>query len=228
MEVAREMRCDRSRLALLGILALALSVTAGLTVSGASAAKKKKGKTGGTVNITKTVGAAVPDATANTNGLLASTIDVGGKKFKGTRIRDVNVTLSTLGSREAPPSSAFQLSARVTAPNGATTWLFVPGSLSGASIANLTLDDQTFVRLTPGTPRDATELGPPYAGTAQPDVTSPGAGQGGVNTFSVMDNGPVTGTWTLRVVDNVAMGPSTSILNSWRIQVVAGKPFQTK
>ena len=114
------MKSKRSRLALVGVLALAVSVTVGLTVSGTAAAKKKK-KAGGTVDITKAVNQQVPDATATTNGVLVSTIDVGGKKFKGTKVRDVNVTLQATGSAG---DAADDLTVRLTAPNGATTWLF--------------------------------------------------------------------------------------------------------
>jgi hypothetical protein len=218
----------RRRLALLGVLALALSVTAGLAVGDASAAKKKKkkGKAGGTVDITKVVSAPIPDATASIDGVLASTIDVAGKQFKGTKVRDVNVSVSTTGSTAAGPGSANHLAARLTAPNGATTWLFGAGfTLSGQSILGLTLDDETPNRLTPNPPRDATEVGPPYFGTAQPD---PFTSFGNVS-FSAMDNGPASGTWTLRFYD-IAAGPpvATSIFNSWRLVVIAGKPFKTK
>ena len=217
----------RRHLKLLGVLILALSVTAALAVGDAGAKKKKKKrKAGGTVDVTKVVAAPVPDATASIDGTLASTIDVAGKQFNGTRIRDVNVTVATTGSSGPPTPSAAQLTARLTAPNGATTWLFSGffGSISGQSILGLTIDDESPNRLTGGNPRDATELGPPYLGTAQPD---PFSSFGNVS-LSVMDDGPVVGTWTLRVYDFNPAGPSTSVLNSWRLVVLAGKAYRTK
>jgi hypothetical protein len=214
------MKSKRSRLALVGVLALAVSVTVGLTVSGTAAAKKKKKKAGGTVDITKAVNQQVPDATATTNGVLVSTIDVGGKKFKGTKVRDVNVTLQATGSAG---DAAEQLTGRLTAPNGATTWLFA-NQLAGQSFGPLTIDDESVNTISFDPSRDSTLLASPYAGTAQPHCFS---AQGGC-TLSAMDNGPVSGTWTLRVVDNDSTPPLTSILNSWRLTAVAGKAFQTK
>jgi hypothetical protein len=231
---------NRRRLALLGILALALSVTAGLAVADTAAAKhKKKNKNpGGTVDITMPVNARVPDATVTgstlKNGILTSTIDVpAARPFIGTLIRDVNVTVQTTGntpSSSTSSGSASQLDFRLTAPNGTTSWLFgdeAGSPVSGASIGPLTLDDETPVQLTPAqNPADDTQLGPPYNGTAQPDpFTSLGPA-----ALWIMDGGPATGTWTLRVYDIVPpFDPDpaiTSVLNSWRITVVAGKPFR--
>lgn len=218
------MQRKRSRVALVGALALVLSVSVGLAVGGSAAAKKKKkSKVGGIVDITKAVNAPIPNATATTNGLLASTIDVGGNTFRGTLVRDVNVTIQTLGATGATP--ADNLEARLTAPNGATTWLFAEdGPLAGISIGPLTLDDES-ANIYGGLPPapNATTLVAPYAGIAQPDCAFV---RGGC-AFSAMDNGAVSGTWTLRVYDVSGIG-ETSILSSWRLNVVAGKAFQTK
>jgi hypothetical protein len=198
---------------------LALSVTVGLS-AGAAQAKKKKGKTGGTVNIAKTVSAPIPNAGVGTFGVLASTIDVGGKKFKGTKIRDVNVTVQTLGTTGATP--ADNLLARLTAPNGATTQLFF--GLTGVSIGPLTLDDESVNYLFTGASApDSTALVAPYQGTAQPGCLSAALSP---CVFSVMDNGGVTGAWTLRVYDTGTAG-ETSNLVSWKLVVSAGKPYKT-
>jgi len=162
----------------------------------------------------------VPDGTTDTNGLLTSTISVGGKRFKGTVIRDVNVTLQTTGSST---NSATQVDARLTAPNGMTTWL-LGDQLSGQSIGPLTLDDQSPNRLGGTQQRDPTMLVAPYAGSAQPDCFN----SFGVCTFWPMNGGPASGTWTLRVYDVAGTPAATSILNFWRLTVVAGKPYLTK
>src|SRR5262245_25486644 len=124
----------RRRLALLGILALAFSVTAGLAVADTAAAKKKKKNKnpGGTVDITMPVNAQVPEATGAGStfkfGELTSTINVpSAKPFIGTVIRDVNVTVQTTGNTPATMTdggSVADLNAFVTAPSGATSWLF--------------------------------------------------------------------------------------------------------
>jgi subtilisin-like proprotein convertase family protein len=213
------MRSSRSRLAVLGILALALGVIAGPT---AGAAQAKKKKVGGTVDITKQVNAPIPDATTGppgTNGLLTSTITVG-KKFKGSVIRDVNVTVQTTGNNA---TAAQDLNARLTAPNGATSWLF--RSLSGQSIGPLTLDDQSSNFLALGTTTNTPDqLGPPYAGTAQPDLWQHFGG----SPLTGLNNGPANGTWTLRVYDTGTTAGRTSTLNLWRLHVLAGKPYLTK
>jgi hypothetical protein len=214
------MHRKRSRLALFGALALVLSVTLGLA-GVAEAKKKKKAKVGGTVDITKTVNGAIPDATGASFGTLASEIPVGGKKFKGSRIRDVNVTLETVGTSGATPADNLQ--ARLTAPDGSTSWLFgTTGGPQGSSIGPLTVDDETPFNLggLPPAP-DATTLVAPYAGTAQPHCFS----SFGVCTLSVMDNGSASGNWTLRIQD-LGSG-ETSNLVSWRLVVVAGKKFKT-
>jgi hypothetical protein len=210
---------NRTRLALVGALALALSVTVGLMATDVASAKKKS-KAGGTADITKQVNQGIPDGTSTTNGVLTSTVAVGGKKFKGTRIRDVNVTLQTTGTAQ---QSAGQLAARLTAPNGATTGL-IQNNLFGQSVGPLTLDDESPNALGRQNSFEPTQLAAPYAGTAQPDCfVIPGT-----CTFWPMDNGPASGTWTLRMYDTGGTPPATSVLNSWRLTVVAGKPYLTK
>src|SRR5262245_59152457 len=131
------MPAKRTSQTLAAVMALALVVTAGLTAADVASAKKKKA--GGTANITKQVNQQVPDGTGTTNGVLISSVSVGGKKFKGTVILDVNVTLQVTGSAA---QSAGQLAARVTAPNGMTTWLIF-GDLVGQSFGPLTFDDES-------------------------------------------------------------------------------------
>jgi subtilisin-like proprotein convertase family protein len=206
----------RPRIALLCVLALVLSVVLGSVTGGVALAKKKKA--GGTFNGSKTVNQAIPDATATSYGMLTSTISVG-KKFKGMRVRDVNVTLQTTGTSN---NSAGQVEARLTAPNGATTWLFGQSALDGQMAGPLTFDDQSINHVFEGTPApDSTNLAPPYVGTVQPDCYS----ARGVCSFSVMNEGPVKGTWTLRVYDAEDSPVATSTLNGWSLRVVAGKPF---
>jgi hypothetical protein len=213
------MRSRRSRIAMIGVLALAASVTVGLVSGSVADAKKKTKKAGGIVIATVPVNAAIPDGTATTNGVLTSTTVVGGKKFKSTQVRDVNATVQTTG---AGAGAAGDLFARLTAPNGATTTLFF--GLSGQSVGPLTLDDETPFILggLPPAP-DPQTLVAPYVGTAAPNSL--------VGLFSwplsVMDGGPASGTWTLRVYDGGTGAGHTSVLNSWTPTVVAGKPFKT-
>jgi len=113
------MRSKKSRLALFGVLALALSVTAGITVEGA-AAKKKKVKT---FSEQVTPNAAIPeDAAAGPSVPVISEIKVPKKKYKKSLVGDVNVTnLQTSGSSAGAASDLY---AELTAPNGRTVLLF--------------------------------------------------------------------------------------------------------
>jgi subtilisin-like proprotein convertase family protein len=160
----------------------------------------------------------IPDAVpANgPNGLLTSAIRVGGKQLKGKRIRDVNVTVQTTGLTGTVPTR--DLVGYLTAPNGATTGLFSRLGLigTGFSIGPLTLDDESTLGLGFGDRGDPTSLEDPWIGTARPD--EPG--------LYVMDDGPVSGTWSLHVLDTSAGG--TSRFDSWRLVLVAGPPYKTK
>jgi subtilisin-like proprotein convertase family protein len=187
-----------------------------LLLSPVAAQAQKKGKKGpGAVNITKPVGLPVPDGTVPIDGVLNSTIEVG-KRFRGKRIRDVDVTVQFTGS-SGGPDPLQDLTARLIAPNGASVVLFTTG-LIGNLIGPLTLTDETVVTLDDDAPPsdDATSLFSPYQGSARPE------GQ----ALWKMDNGRVGGTWTLRVLDQ-GVG-QTGVLDSWRLNVVAGNPFKTK
>ena len=208
---------------LAGLAALALIACLALAIP-AAAAKKKGGKKkgGGPVNITKTVNAPIPDKGPGPAGTgletpLSSTIDVG-KQAKGLKIDDVNVTLQTLGTSGVSPGD--NLVAILRAPNGANTFLFnlldgSPGT-PNLSIGPLTLDDEAPLILGIGTPNNSFSLFVPWLGSAIPD---------GVGLW-VMDNGPVRGTWTLDVFDDVT--GETNNLVSWSLNVRTRRAFQTK
>src|SRR5262249_10689962 len=133
----------RPRIAFVGVVALALCVTAGLSAGAGDAKKKKKNKNPGRAgDITMPVNTQSPDAAGTganfKTGLVSSTITVpAAKPFIGTVVRDVNVTLQTTGNAA---NAAGDLAARVTAPNGATAWL-LNFTLSGQSVGPLTFDD---------------------------------------------------------------------------------------
>ena len=207
-------RACTAAVVVLGCLALAMPATA---------AKKKGGKKkggGGTVDITKIVNAPIPDRGTGPNApvpTLTSTIDVG-KQFKGRQIRDVNVTLQTLGTSGMTPGE--DLEARLMAPNGANSFLFFflegyPGANS-VSIGPLTLDDEALFDIGGGPPIDPTRLTVPWAGTAAPQNAQ----------LWPLDGGPVRGTWTLMLYDFA--NTKTSNLVSWRLNVTTGRPFLHK
>jgi hypothetical protein len=206
------MRSKRSRFALGGFF-LATTLAVALTAGGVAGAKpgKQKGKGGPSrLDITKQVGLTIPDAIGNFDGVLVNDINAG-KKYRGKKIRDVNVAVQTNGTGAG---AAGDLRARLTAPNGATTELF--DNLNGVSIGPLTLDDESPFELGGLAAPNGFTLASPYNGVAMPD-----------DALTVMDNGGVRGKWTLTVIDELAGGPASSLLN-WRLIVAAGNPFLTK
>jgi hypothetical protein len=204
-----------------GMRVVAVALLVALAITPVAEAQKKKKGGGGAVDITKAVGAVIPDRApggpfGGVYGQLTSTIEVG-KRFKGRRVRDVNVTVQTLGATGTNP--ADDLVAVLTAPNGASARLFE--SLEGyttpeSSIGPLTLDDESPFFLGGGPPIVAAALFQPWAGTAE-----------SFDPLALMDDGPVRGTWTLKMLDGSAAGGGTSVLSFWRLDVIAGRPYRT-
>jgi subtilisin-like proprotein convertase family protein len=204
----------RSRLPLLGVLALALCVFVGLTAGTAEAKKKKK--KAANVNITKQVNQVIPPAPSpppDTNGVLQSTITVG-KKFKGREVRDVDVTETYNASGTG--SFVDDIRTYLTAPNGATSEL--TSNLFGTSVGPLTLNDESRLYLSsqnPANNADTDALYAPYVGTAQPWYIP----------LNVMDGSPVKGNWTLWALnfDNNANHVHTFV--SWTLKVATRAPL---
>ena len=170
------MQKKRSRFALLGILALAITVTAGLTISSEAIAKKKKGG-GGTKTITK-AGGPIPDpffsptptgngGSADANvGVLASQIKVG-RKFASAKIKDLNVQVS------ATHTDIGDLLFELIGPNGQYVLLsafndnqppapgpFVPSTVFGPT----TFDDTAPLFINDGNSCPAVDPDPPGPG----------------------------------------------------------------
>src|SRR5688572_22434920 len=88
------------------LAAMMAGLIACLALPAAAAGAKQKGK--GAFEAATTVNAPIPDetppASMGTDGILRSTVQAG-KAFRGRQIRDVEVTLQTLGvsPRTAPP-----------------------------------------------------------------------------------------------------------------------------
>jgi hypothetical protein len=191
-------------------------IVAALAAAPMADAKKKRG--GGTINVTQQVGQLIPDATPDPNsldGILVSTIQVG--KRKGRLVRDVNATVHTTATGNMTPGQDL-VRVFLTAPNGATTFLVI--SLFGSSIGPLTLDDESRKYLiNDDLATNPFELPAPYLGAARPPFKQ----------LAVMDNGPVSGTWTLVALD-VDANPAgrQAILNSWGLRIVTGRPYRTR
>ncbi|MSO41182.1 MAG: hypothetical protein EXQ70_04695 [Solirubrobacterales bacterium] len=173
-------------LALGGAFALCASVALAGSGAGEKPSLKRRTISSGDIDLQ------VPGASVSAPGTRVTRIAVG-RKLKGLGIRDVDVALRASHA----DVGAFQ--ATLTAPNGASVSLVLPGYTSGPSWGSgqagcggkkLVLDDQTSRGLSPFDPIvGGLELGPPYNGRAQP-ARKP--------LFS-MNGGPASGRWTLRM-----------------------------
>ena len=132
-----QVRSNRSRLALLGVLALALSVAVG---PGVAQAKKLK-----PFEETATVNVPIPNVpAAGPSTPVVSLLEVP-KKYRQRKIGDLNVTgIQTAGSANG---ASDDLVATLTAPSGRTVLLFKnvgPGAVAnGANFGPWTLDDDS-------------------------------------------------------------------------------------
>lgn len=200
----------------MGVFALAVTLAAG----GAQAAKTKKGKTGGTADVTVSQNQAIPPATIGPPfryGIATSTITLG-KRFKGRRIDDVDVRVQLASSGAG--SALDPLFAILTAPNGNSVFLFE--GLFGTTAGPLTLDDETPVVLNFADPADFNDpeyLASPYVGRAEPAFGE---------YLSTMDGGPAKGIWTLKVRNDDTNPAHVHNLVQWGLRVKTRAPYASK
>jgi hypothetical protein len=216
------MKRRRSRLAFLGVLALALTVTVGLLGGVAEAQKKGKKKKKGAkqVTVSKTAPTTVPAGNVATNQFGVATVPLNvGKKAKGKVVSSNSVTVTT--SWSAPAGSLDEVFvARLKAPNGRTVGLASPPFDDAATTAGPITE----------TPNSAASfcvpaVAPPPPPCADPDDTlgPPYAGTVGNNGLAFFGGVPARGTWTLQVLNGDAANAVT--LNSVSVRIgLVSKP----
>jgi hypothetical protein len=192
------MKRRKSRFALVGVLALALSVTIGLVSGSVADAKKKKGG-GRSFTVSKTASNVVPGQ-PGPNAVIAKIPigTVGGKATKGKVIslNGVNATTTFAGS----PGFASGVQAEIVGPGGRQAILGNPfgnGSNTEVSSGPLTETPNSSLGVcipdTPAPPPPCPDpddvIGPPYIGTI---------GNEGLLNFS--GSGP-RGTWFIKVAN---------------------------
>ena len=177
------MKSKRSRIALMGVLALAISVTVGLVSGSVADAKKKKAKGAKSFTISKTTGTTIPprsSATAPNSFVKVPIGTVGGKKLKKKIIGFSTVTVTSTFNGDAGFANSIQ--ATVISPVGRNATLTNPTANSNNTPTETvsgptteTPNSSTLVCVPQSSPPfgfaqppcsdpDAT-LGPPYAGT---------------------------------------------------------------
>ncbi len=202
----------RVRLALAGVLVLALSIGGGQLAGGAAAAKRKGPNKARSFQ--NGVNQAIPDDPpgASFPGQLDSTIKVG-RKMKGRAVADVNVSVR-LSHPETDDLDLFLIS-----PQGATVLLATgndgqPGNEGYGSGdpncdgAMTTFDDETpnFIS-NAGTVNEPGEILSPWAARVEPFGFP----------LSVNDGNKARGRWTLRILD--FQNGDTGSLHCWRLQI---------
>jgi subtilisin-like proprotein convertase family protein len=211
------------RLALLGVLTLALCTAIGMTLGGSAEAKKKQKKVK-TVVFSQSLSPnlAVPDdAASGPSTPVTSAITVAGKKFKKKVVGDVDVTgIQTTGTGAL---AARNLRMKLIAPNGRTVSL-IGRNIGATSIGPLTIDAEAPVGIcdsaTPTCEDPTLTLVRPFAGTANSQGLG-GMGTGGVRALNGV---AMSGTWTLEIYDVGNIG-QTSVLNSWGLKITSAKPI---
>jgi hypothetical protein len=219
-------RRSHHRLAILGILTLALCLAAGMALGSPAQAKKKHKKSPSVFQSQVNPNAAVPEYSGTGPATpVLSTITIG-KKFKGKTVADVNVTgLQTTGSGSGAANDLFF---KLTAPNNRTIQLignFTAGDgIGDQNIGPFTIDDDSPISICDSNTlncRDpSSTLIQPFAGTAN-EQSLGGQGTGGLRAFRGVG---MKGPWTLTVFDTDNGGNTTSVLNSWGLQITAQKP----
>jgi hypothetical protein len=201
------MKSKRSRFALLGVLALALSVTVGL-VSGSVADAKKKKKSKRSFTITKTAPTVIPGAPGPAVAVVKVPIGTLGKKIakgKVVSLNGVNVTTTFTGSAGFASNIG---EVDLIGPSGRQAFLTNPigdGSNSETVSGPLTETPNSTAGVcvpdTPPPPPPCADpdnfLGPPYAGTI---------GNESLLNFS---GSAAKGTWFIKVIRGAGTDPIT-------------------
>jgi subtilisin-like proprotein convertase family protein len=207
-----------SRVAILGAVALAMSVTVGLSM-GAAEAKKKGGNKARTFQNGQQL--LIPDDPqgASFPGQLDATIKVG-KAMKGKEVADADVSV-----RITHPDTS-DLDIFLIAPNGGTVGLandnggqagntsYGSGSADCKGAAT-TFSDETFNFLSNAAlVNEPGEVLSPWAATVEP--------QGLPAPLNIVDGSKARGTWTLRILDDTNGDVGT--LNCWKVRIKPRSP----
>jgi hypothetical protein len=200
-----------SRLVLLGVMTVVLSVTVGLVSGSVADAKKKKKKTANVASVSNATPRAIPDATPGASGVdgRLDTVLTVGKKFKGRTVSTLELTFQTTGD---VANAANDIRIDITAPNGYR----LPGDwwdngIGGQSIGPLTI--------TPNSPLRTCNSATPPCSDPFLTLNRPFAGTVGDNTFAWFRGLPMRGDWTITALDE--SNTRTSILNSVALKLTA-------
>jgi hypothetical protein len=237
----------RPRGALIGVTALALCVTVGMTAGVAEAQKKKKkGGKGGTVTVAKTTPTSLPPSTPpqppGCNPFVPPICTIpgatslvlvpltAGKQAKGKTVdfNSVSITYSVTGAARSGtnPASASQVALALTAPNGRT----IPMPPAAQVDANATtVGPLTVTTNSPNTACPFVDSSGPTSvclANSDPDQTvGPPAWTGTLGNpgLGLLGGIPAAGTWTVRARNASTNAPATLSNVSLSIKTTGGK-----
>jgi hypothetical protein len=200
------MKSKGTRLALMGVLALAISVTVGLVSGSVADAKKKKSKRSFT--ITKTAPTIIPGAPGPAVAVVKVPIGTVGKKIAKGKVVSLNGATVTTTFTGSPGFASSIGEVDLIGPSGRQAFLTNPlgnGSNTETSSGPLTETPNSSasfcVPSTPAPPPPCPDpdraLGPPYSGTI---------GNEALLNFS---GSAAVGTWFIKVIRGAGANPIT-------------------
>ena len=223
------MKGRKSRLALMGVLALALSVTVGLVSGSVADAKKKKKKGGNSITVSagptvvppSTPAPPTPPDTVINRSLVKVPLNVG-KKAKGKVVSFDSFSASFTitgtartgaGTGNNQPASASEIEIMVVAPNGRTVGVLNPGEGddNATTIGPVTVTPDSPFNVCPTT-TTGTNGTTTICGVNDPDGTVKPptyAGTVGQDTLSHFGGVPARGTWTAEFRNFSRINPAT-------------------
>jgi hypothetical protein len=205
------MKRTRSRLGLLGMLALALTVTVGMT-AGVADAKKKKGKKGGQVEVTAPP-TTIPPAVGGIGSLTDIPLRVG-KKAKGKVV--ANGTVEVESSFTGPAGFADNIEVELVGPNGLAIDLAFPFDDETGLVGPLTWTPHSYFFLCP-----SLAVIPSPCNNPKHSITRPYQGRVSTPLLALYYGGPAFGNWHLLVVNT---GPAIAQLVLLRLLIELSNP----
>jgi hypothetical protein len=205
------MKWKRSRLGLLGMLALALTVTVGMT-AGVADAKKKKGKKGGQVTVTGPA-TAIPPAVGGIGSLTDIPLRVG-KKAKGMVVANGSVDFT--GTFSGPAGFGDDIEVELVGPDGLAIDLDWPEDDETGLVGPLTWTPHSHFFLCP-----SLAVMPQPCNNPKHNIIRPYIGLVSSPLLALFYGTPAFGNWHLLVVNT---GPTIAQLVLARLALELTRP----
>jgi hypothetical protein len=207
------MKSKKSRLTVVGVLALAICLAVGLATGSAAEAKKKKKKSTGTVTLSQTAPTTIPaKANPTVNDTMVSIPLTVGNKAKGKVVAADGLTVTSTFS-STTTTGLGNLYGEITSPSGHTE--FLQQTFASSFAGNTTSGPLTETPSSPFTACLPTATNPcPGGGGQFPEATVGPPYAGTIRNVNLSRFGGVSakGTWTVKVFNGgIVQGTLNSI-----------------